>query len=247
MRSFAWEIAAGVAAIIAGPALATLAEGLVEGPGIELAQFLAVATGIVVGLAFLVPGGLSHVAFRKSHPYIEDFYSQADRARSARELAVVVVAGITSILIGIALVLTGKLMYGHEDGWWDAGVLFGAAIGGGLFAWGGIRHRRFDIEAYNRERKQAMKTVEKPISSRVARICGVVMLVATIIGLSALFLSLPWVHDSALARAISGYFWFSWVIGGLVCGIIALLLDHEDEDSALPSTEHNFDDELLHD
>lgn len=228
MRSFAWKIATGVAAIITGAALAVLIDGLAEGSGKDLSQFSLIALGTVAGLALLVPSGLGHATFRKAHPYIEDFYTEADRARGTKELAATIVGGIAAILGGITLVLLGNALYGREDGWWTAAVLFGTALGAGLLIWGGIRYWRLDINGYNREHQQENASGNRAESARVERVCGIIMLIATIIGLSALFLAAPWAADNAVARVILANFWLSWVIGGLVCGIAALLLGRED-------------------
>lgn len=145
MRECAWKIAAGVSAIITGAALAVLVDGLTLGSFKDTAEFMLIALGIVCGLALLVPAGLRLGAFRREHPYIEDFYTGADRARGIRELAASVVSGIAVILGGVSLTLLGNAIHGREDGWWTAMVLFGAAIGTGLFIWGGIRYWRLDV------------------------------------------------------------------------------------------------------
>lgn len=57
--------------------------------------------------------------------------------------------------------------------------------------------------------------------------CGVIMLVATIVGLSAMFLAAPWATEHVIARIIVANFWLAWVIGGLACGISALMMKKE--------------------
>lgn len=230
MCAFAWKIAAGVSVIIAGPALAVLVDGLTVGSFTHTAEFLFIALGTVCGLALLVPAGLSHAAFHRDHPYVEDFYTSSDRARGVRELAVSIVSGIAVILGGIGLTLVGDAVHGREYGWWTAAVLFGTALGTGLFICGGIRYRRLDISGYNRERRRETDPALRAETARVGRVCGVIMLVATIIGLTAMFLAAPWASEHAIARAIMANFWLAWVIGGLACGIAALVLNKEDSD-----------------
>lgn len=225
MRGFAWKIAAGVGAIIAGAALAVLVDGLAVGSFKDAAEFVLIALGTVCGLALLVPAGLSHAAFRREHPYIEDFYTSADRTRGIRELAMSIVIGIAVILAGIGLMLLGDAVHGREEGWWTAAVLFGAALGTGLFIWGGIRYWRLDVSGYNKEQRQETDPARRAASARVERVCGVIMLVATIIALAALFLAAPWASEHVIACVIVGNFWLAWVIGGLACGIAALVLN----------------------
>ena len=45
---------------------------------------IIVLVGVLAGLAFLVPAGMAHSAFVKAHPYVEDFYTEDDRARAHR-------------------------------------------------------------------------------------------------------------------------------------------------------------------
>lgn len=230
MRGFAWKIAAGVSMIIAGAALAVLVDGLALGSLKDTAEFVLIALGTVCGLALLVPAGLSHAAFRREHPYVEDFYTSADRARAIRELAASIVSGIAVILGGIGLMLLGDAVHGREDGWWTAAVLFGTALGTGLLIRGGIRYWRLDVSGYNKEQRQETDPARRAASARVERVCGVIMLIATIIALTAMFLAAPWASEHVIARVIVANFWLAWVIGGLACGIAALVLNKAEPD-----------------
>lgn len=225
MRGFAWKIAAGVGVIVVGAALAVLIDGLAVGSFKYAAKFMLIALGIVCGLALLIPAGLSHDAFRKEHPYIEDFYTSADRARSIRELAVSIVIGIALIFGGIGLKLLGDAVYGRAGGWWTAAVLFGAGLGTSLFIWGGIRYWRLDVSGYNKEQLKETDPTHRAVNARVERVCGVIMLTATIIAFAALFLAAPWASVYVIARVIVANFWLAWVIGVLACGIAALVLN----------------------
>ncbi len=77
------------------------------------------------------------------------------------------------------------------------------------------------------EVKQAL--MERRRSGKKAgAICGAIMIVATIVGLGLLFvpvLTSPDPSDFDPAGTSAMWFWLAWPVGGLVCGIVALLMD----------------------
>ncbi|RSX58377.1 helix-turn-helix transcriptional regulator [Bifidobacterium samirii] len=235
-RSFAMRLAVGVGAIIAGTAAAALfddtASILGDSPLNDLLTFACIAVGVVAGLALIVPACMGHAAFRRAHPYVEDFYTMRDHETGARRLAVAVVAGIAAIMTGVGVTTWADGMLGQDDGWPAAVMLLACAIGVTLFVWGGVLHAMLDIGGYNRE-------AEKEAHEREGRadfydvltgaVCGVIMLVATIAGLWLLFTGaigadgrMDW--DAAGDTAATNLFWLPWPIGGLLCGIAVLII-----------------------
>lgn len=82
-RSFAWRLGVGIGLIVAGLAAAAATSDLLPQALADFGAFTSLALGTVSGLAFVIPAGLSHGQFRRLHPFVEDFYSEADRARRA--------------------------------------------------------------------------------------------------------------------------------------------------------------------
>lgn len=74
---FALLIAGGVAAIIAGAGIGNLFDSdnsiLGVTPLNDFLTFLGICVGVIIGLAMLIPGGMSHTDFKRRHPYVEDF------------------------------------------------------------------------------------------------------------------------------------------------------------------------------
>ena len=74
---FALLIAGGVAAIIAGAGIGNLSDSdnsiLGVTPLNDFLTFLGICVGVIIGLAMLIPGGMSHTDFKRRHPYVEDF------------------------------------------------------------------------------------------------------------------------------------------------------------------------------
>lgn len=82
---FALLIAGGVAAIIAGAGIGNLfdSDNFILGvtPLNDFLTFLGICVGVIIGLAMLIPGGMSHTDFKRRHPYVEDFYAARCRPR----------------------------------------------------------------------------------------------------------------------------------------------------------------------
>ena len=68
-------------------------------------MIVCIFIGIVIGLEFLVTAGMEHTAFVKAHPYIEDFYTEDERARARRNMAQACVAGVGLIFVGCACII----------------------------------------------------------------------------------------------------------------------------------------------
>ena len=84
-RRFALLIAGGVAVIIAGAGIGNLFDSdnsiLGVTPLNDFLTFLGICVGVIIGLAMLIPGGMSHTDFKRRHPYVEDFYAARCRPR----------------------------------------------------------------------------------------------------------------------------------------------------------------------
>lgn len=107
-RMMAWKIPSGIAAILLGIAFGFLFEGtfaLSSWNGKDGFMIMIILVGIVVGLAFFIPAGMAHSAFVKAHPYVEDFYTEDDKARARSSFSKGLVGGIASIFVGIGMLL----------------------------------------------------------------------------------------------------------------------------------------------
>lgn len=219
MRSFDRRISTGVFAVIFGVGVGLLFTGehaLPVSPSFgDFLVFLCVAIGVLVALAFFIPAGLDHAEFMRRHPFVEDFYTREDRQQAMRTLTISLIFGIGLILIALAFLILADSALHIDEGWPTA--LFMMIIAGGVAActFGGMNYARIDVAAYNKEavreeRSRHMDTME----GLNGAICGTIMILATIAGLSMLFF---------FDGGPNGMFWMSWVIGGLLCGISSIV------------------------
>ena len=235
MNSFAWKVAAGIAAIIAGVAVGVLFDSKGEVSGLlarsEFLTFVCTIIGVIIGLAFLIPAGMAHAEFVRRHPFIEDFYTDDDRSRRAKELAVGVVGGIGLILLGVAVTVYGEETLGVEEGWPVSVMLLCVAAGVFCFIYFGIRYGMMNIDAYNHEAESERREREREAQGGdfydklTGLVCGIIMLIATVVGLWMLFTGGP-IDGGGHERWLSGngLFWLAWPIGGILCGVATCII-----------------------
>ena len=235
MNSFAWKVAAGIAAIITGVAVGVLfdSEGTVYGllARSEFLTFVCTIIGVIIGLAFLIPAGMAHAEFVRRHPFIEDFYTDDDRSRRAKELAVGVVGGIGLILLGVAVTVYGEEVLGVEEGWPTSVMLLCVAAGMFCFIYFGIRYGMMNIDSYNHEAESERREREREAQGGdfydklTGLVCGIIMLIATVVGLWMLFTGGP-IDGGGHERWLSGngLFWLAWPIGGILCGVATCII-----------------------
>ena len=235
MNSFAWKVAAGIAAIIAGVAVGVLFDSKGEVSGLlarsEFLTFVCTIIGVIIGLAFLIPAGMAHAEFVRRHPFIEDFYTDDDRSRRAKELVVGVVGGIGLILLGVAVTVYGEETLGIEEGWPVSVMLLCVAAGVFCFIYFGIRYGMMNIDSYNHEAESERREREREAQGGdfydklTGLVCGIIMLIATVVGLWMLFTGGP-IDGGGHERWLSGngLFWLAWPIGGILCGVATCII-----------------------
>lgn len=197
---------------------------------------------IATGCAFLIPAGLSHAAFKREHPYIEDFYTAEDRHKTRELLSGCVTFSVILVLAGVGLMALLSETWGEGPA--CGAFLALVAIATWLFVWGGMTYSRLDIDAYNNGAAEDLSDQEIDALSlseeerirlrqsrdqgrRIGRVCEIIMLVATIVGLSWLFLGRALTPADADPATVSlaSYFWLSWVFGGIACAIAVIVLN----------------------
>lgn len=237
MRRFAWLIAIGVAAIILGVAVGMLfsPEGSVLGPSPVNDVLVTVCTlvGAMVGLALLIPAGIMHGDFRRRHPYVQDFYTNEDKSRASVVLAIGVAIGAVLILAGVCVrVFCDEFVADGDAGWPDSVLLAFVAAAVFCFIMSGMTHDKVNVDKYNREAEEESvregRSVPHPTMSESDRfyrrltgaICGVIMLLATVVALLMLFLGTAGSDADAWMKV----FWVPWPIGGVLCGVVDIIV-----------------------
>lgn len=215
MRTFAWKLPLGIAVIILGTALALLLSDPALMPIVEVRNFAAalVFVGAAIGLALILPASFERSAFRKAHPFVDDFYTVDQKNQARTTLSAGLVAGIAFIMAGLAatIVLQGDV--------WLASAAFFTCAAAGAFAIirGCLLGSRCNLVRYNRkslggiseEQIEAMGDDELAVRVRRAKrergTYAAVMGVATAVGLVLAF------------TPAAPLFLLAWPVGGIVC------------------------------
>lgn len=261
-RSLARKVPAGIAVLLVFIGLGMLAEGRWMPPagGDEDAlTIVLILLGVLASLAFFIPAGMEHSAFVKAHPYIEDFYTEEDRLTARSSFSKALVAGIGFVLLGcIAMILFGESVYEREALFFLSLCL---AAGAWLIVRSGMLLGRINIAEYNKNavddleiedilRAQIDQKVKdsllgrKTKATKTGAVCGAIMIASTIVGLALLFVPLgnpeAWSSgDFEPLGTTAAWFWLAWVVGGLLCGIAALLMNAFGKNEERAETKHD--------
>ena len=244
-RAMAWKIPTGVACILTFIGIAFFFEGALDlssWNGHDGLFIIIVLLGILAGLAFLVPAGMAHTAFVKAHPYIEDFYTDDDKARARSKFSGGLIAGIALVFVGIGCFLMLEKAVENY-------ALFFLLLFIALGVWNIMHYsmllNRTNVAEYNKsiadeleledimnaqldaEIKDALVN-KKRHATKTGAVCGAIMILATIVGLGLLFYPIFTAPDPAQFEpegTSTMWFWMAWVVGGMLCGIVSLLMN----------------------
>ena len=224
MNRFNLSVVAGVACILVGVGLNGLLDAL-GWPG--NLQAVALLSCVVIGVVLLVMGSLSHGEFKRRNPSIEPRYSDAALDRFGRRFPLLTALGVGIILLDVIMLIgltpdEGTILVGGVslEELAIAPFMFILAIAVGILIWAGMQKSKYDLSelTYIAHRQDlgadlpASAIVKTPEQIRADRImgvvCGVIMLLATIVFLVWGFVP--------LFDQVGG-------LGGILCGITCLI------------------------
>ena len=239
MSRFAEKISWGSVAPLVGVAIGIIFFALTpDGPGTfdvlpeniaAALGLLCIFCGIAVCLMSVIPAGLDHAAFVRAHPYLEDFYTEEQRLRMRHLFTSELIGGIIALFVGICvIIMLGDTSYEAIIGM--PVMLLLTAVGVRFIVHGSMTLAKANIANYNEAAGEVLSAQEIAQASvpvdqkremlevhhqdkRISAVCGTIMIIATIAGLVMLF----------VPEYYSSLFWLAWPIGGLLCGIAALL------------------------
>ncbi|HJH75235.1 helix-turn-helix transcriptional regulator [Gordonibacter pamelaeae] len=221
MRTFAWKLPLGIAVVMLGAALALLLSdpAFVPVPEVRNLATVTVFVGAAVGLALVLPASFERSAFRKEHPFVDDFYT-ADQRSQARSLMT------TGLVVGAVLLMAGlaATIVLQADVWLaGAAFLVCAAAGAFVVVRGCLLGSRCNLARYNRRslggmsEEQIAAMGDDDLAARARRAkrergaYAAVMCAATAVGLVLAF------------TPAAAFFLLAWPVGGIVCLAIRAL------------------------
>ncbi len=212
MNAFTWKIALPVAGIIADTALVGLLQAWGLSEMLCAALFMLVLTVCVVTL---VASGIQHDNFCKAHPVIADFYTQAEKDAFHQKFVWLISGGVGAVLFGVVLLLLFFYRFPEEEPYDSYGIaLFLLIIAGAVavFIYAGLQEDKYKIWKYNRDNNptpEAKKRLEL-----IGTACAVLMTLC-----AAVYVGL------GLTLRMWKTAWWVFAVGGILCGVIAIVLN----------------------
>ena len=206
-------IALGVSIILVGVSIMLTLLGFAPNEQAEDTYALIGVVMVLIGVVFAVPmfiiNGTMIDNFKKKNPVMANVYSEEEVDQGKSKFTKSLAIGISIILVGVVIMLAllATKVFG-ESVMPVAFLMYFVTIGVGIIVYSGQMQEKFDIEKYNRENTQEFKEKE----DKVGKICGVIMLLATIIFLVWGFCFSGW-----------GIGWVVYPIGGILCGIVGTI------------------------
>lgn len=207
-------IAIGVTLILIGVSIMLTILGLAPNEQAENQYSLIGVIAILIGVVFAVPlfiiNGTKVDDFKKKNPVIANVYSEDELDEGKSKYTKFIALGISIILIGVVVMmaLLGFKVF-ENDTMPVAVLMYFVTIGASLIVYSGKMQDKFDIEKYNKENSEEYKQNDE----KVSKICGVIMILATIIFLVWGFALKMWYIN-----------WIVFPVGGMLCGITAIIL-----------------------
>ena len=174
--------------------------------------------GLVILLLFVLMAvpifiilGMEQENYKKKHPVLPNMYIEDEVEKFNSKFAKAIALGVgLNILGAIQLIfLYGMEIFNDESTIPVVILLALTTIAVPIYIFYGIQKSKYDIELYNK------MTLKKP-DDKAGKICGVIMLIATII-----FFCL------GAFRSLWHIAWIVYPIGGMMCGIVSIILEKD--------------------
>ena len=215
MSKSAKQVAIAVTLILLGVSIFLTI--IVLSPDVEQYSLIGICV-ILLGVAFAVPlfiiNGSKIEEFKKKNPILNNVYTENELEVGKTKYTKFTAIGISIILIGvmIMMLLLGLKIGSEESPLPVAILMYFITIGTSIIVYASNMKEKFDILKYNKE-----NTLEyKEVKNKVGKICGIIMLITTIIFLIWGFTLNMWEIN-----------WMVYPIGGILCGIISIIFEKD--------------------
>lgn len=223
MNQFSKRITLGVALILSGITLTLFLMTFfphIQGFDMEDLSGVIFLLFVVVAVAIFIVSGSQRSYFEKKNPYIENFYSEAEKEAFHKKFTIFITTGVVLIIFGIILFLAYDIVPTNNmvSDIIDFDILVSAVfmllvtIAVTLFVYAGTQDSKYNINHYNLMHDPDSQTYKN--DKKTELICGCIMMVATMI-----FLACGLIWD--LWRIA----WIVYPIFGIACGIASTVIN----------------------
>lgn len=227
-------ISAGVGILLLGIGMMLLLTGIGMDEIMATAAFFVF---LIIAVLMFVVMGLQDDQFKKKHPVIEDFYTEEEKDQAYRKFTVRIAVGIGMILADVLFIMVGEsraesleLVDAAKAESLEA-ILTGVfmiliAFAVSVIVYAGLQKDKYNVAAYNKESNPTPE--KKKRDALIGKLCGCIMLVATIIFLIWGFWGKSnfWGQESSIGGF--GTAWIIYAVAGILCGVVAVALGKDD-------------------
>ncbi len=170
---------------------------------------------ILVAIPIFIILGTEQENFKKKNPKLSNLYSEEEIESFNKRFSKTIAIAVALIVLGtIMLIFLYGMKFVNEESTIPLVALMSCVtIAIPIFIYFGIQKDKYDIDKYNKT-NSIQEKIKK--DDKIGKICGVIMLIATIIFLATGILYNIW-HIN----------WIVFLLGGMLCGIVAIILEKE--------------------
>lgn len=169
---------------------------------------------VFVAVPIFIMLGIEQENFKKKNPKLSNLYSEEEVERFNKKFPKAIAIAVSLILLGtIMLILLYGMKFVNEESTIPIVILLSCVtIAVPIFIYFGTQKDKYDIDKYNRVNSGENKERD----DKIGKICGVIMLIATMIFLSTGIMYNVWRVN-----------WIVFPLGGMLCGIVSTILGKE--------------------
>ena len=218
MSKFSKGIALAIGIILLGTTILLYFSGL---PGTEELKEKNEIMGVVILLLCVLIAvpifiilGMQREEFIKKNPKLANIYSEEENEKFNSKFQKSLAGSVALILLGtILLIFVSGMKLVDEESTIPVVILMAfVTIAVPIIVYFGIQKDKYDIEKYNKENSEEYKKA----NSKVGKMSGVIMLIATILFLISGLIYNMWYIN-----------WIVYPIGGIMCGIVGTIFNRE--------------------
>ena len=229
MNQFSKRITLGVGLILSGITLTLFLITFfpqIQGFNMEELSGVIVLLFVVVVVAIFIVSGSQRNYFEKKNPYIENFYSEAEKEAFHKKFTIFITTGVVLIIFGMIIAAASDVVISADhmikniiDFDYLSGAVFMllVTIAVILFVYAGTQESKYNINHYNLMHDHNSQTYKN--SKKNGLVSGCIMMVATIIYLTCGFIWNLW-----------GIAWVVYPIFGIACGIVSTIINRNNEE-----------------
>jgi len=229
MDQFSKRVTLGVGLILSGLTIMlflTAVNPQKQDVDVEALSTIVFFLFLIVAVAIFIVSGLQKSQYEKKHPYIENFYTEAEKEAFHKKFTVYITSGVVLIIFGLILMIGCETVISYDhmlynvvdfETFTNSIFLFFVTIAVTLLVYAGTQESKYNIDHYNLIHDHNSQTYKN--DKKTGLVCGCLMMTATMIFLALGFIWNLW-----------RFSWIVYPIFGIACGIASVIINRNNEE-----------------